>query len=208
MREMRQKPWRQLAFMLGEAALWLVSGGVLYVLISHVSGPALLGTYALALAWLTLFQGVSSFGIPEFILREVGASGRGAAKQVVHALLLGLVSGLIALCFMFAAVRMLRYSTDLVDVITVASLALIPAFLNTACRSVFLALREMHCAFLAALVETTIVMSSSLCLLFSGYGAIPLMVAVVGAKSVSAVMSVALLYYRVFPERQSLESTC
>jgi len=100
--EIPQKPWRQLAFVLGEAILSLVSGGVMFIIISRVSGPDLLGTYALALAWLMLFQGVSSFGIPGFLMREVGADGRDAAGQVVHAMLLGLGSGFLALCLMLA----------------------------------------------------------------------------------------------------------
>ncbi|MGH7841066.1 MAG: polysaccharide biosynthesis C-terminal domain-containing protein [Candidatus Binataceae bacterium] len=198
--EMPQKPWRQLAFVLGEAALSLVSSGVLFIIISRVSGPELLGTYALAFAWLMLFQGVSSFGIPEFLMREVGAYGRDAAGQVVHAILLGLGSGFAALCLMQAAVRLLGYPAYLVQVITIASLALIPAFLNTACRSVFLALRKMHLTFLALLVEVTIVMSASLYLLLSGYGAIALMATLVVAKVTSASIALTFLYCRVLPE--------
>jgi len=98
---------------------------------------------------------------------------------------------------------LLGYSTFLVQVISIASLALIPAFLNTACRSVFLALRKMHLTFLAALVEVTIVMSASLYLLLSGYGAIALMITLVVAKVTSASIALALLHYRVFPVRPS-----
>jgi len=198
---MPQKPWLQLAFVLGEAVLSLVSSGVLFIIISRVSGPELLGTYALAFAWLTLFQGLSSFGIPEFLIREVGGHGRDAAGQVVHAMLLGLGSGFVALCLMLAAVRLLGYSTYIVQVITIASLALIPSFLNTACRSVFLALRKMQLTFLALLAEVTIVMSASLYLLLSGYGAAALMITLVAAKVTSASIALTLLYCRVLPVR-------
>jgi O-antigen/teichoic acid export membrane protein len=201
--EVPQKPWRQLAFILGEAALSLVSGGVLFIVISRVSGPVLLGTYALAFGWVMLFQGVSSFGIPDFLMREVGAHGRDATGQVVHAMLLGLASGFVAICLMLAAVRLLGYSAYLVHVISIASLALIPAFLNTACRSVFLALRQMHYTFGAVLAEVLIMMSVSLCLLLSGYGAIALLVTLVIAKITSASISLTLLYWRVLPVRPS-----
>jgi O-antigen/teichoic acid export membrane protein len=146
---------------------------------------------------------VSSLGTPEFLMREVGAYGRDAAGQVVHAMLLGLGSAFVALCLMMAAVRLLGYSTYLVQVITVAGLALIPAFLNTACRAVFLAVREMHLTFLAMLVEVMIVMSASLYLLSSGYGAIALMIALVVAKVTSASIALTLLYWRVLPVRPS-----
>jgi len=136
---MTPRPWLQLAFVIGEVALTLVSGGVVFIIISRASGPEVLGTYALALAWLAVFQGVSSFGVPEYILREAGAHGRDAGGQVAHAMLLGLGSGLVAICLMMIAVRFLGYSAYIVQVVTIASLALIPASLNTCCRSVFVA---------------------------------------------------------------------
>lgn len=203
--EMPQKPWRQLAFVLGEAALSLVSGGVVFIIISRVAGPEVLGTYALALAWLMLFQGVSSFGVPEFLMREVGTHGRDAAGQVVIAMLLGLGSGFLALCLMLLAVRFPGYAPQVVQVITVASLALIPASINTACRAVFLALREMQLNFLAVVIEVTIVVSASLYLLLSGYGATALMVALVVAKVMSASIAAALLYGQALPVRPPLD---
>ena len=95
---------------------------------------------------------------------------------------------------MLAAVRCLGYSPYIIQVITIASLALIPSFLNTACRSVFLALRQMHLTFVALLAEVTIVMSVSLYLLLSGYGAIALMITLVVAKVTSASIAVTVLY--------------
>ena len=191
---MPRKAWQQLALVLGDAALSLLSSGVLYISISRLSGPELLGTYALAFAWLTLFQGVSSFGIPVFLMREVGAYGRNAAPYVAHAMLLGLGSGFVALCLMLAAVRLLGYSTYVVQVISISSLALIPAFLNTVCRSAFLALREMHLMFLVTVVEVAIVMSASISLLLSGYGAVALMITLVVAKITSASIALTLLH--------------
>jgi len=189
--------------MLGEAALALISSGVLFMIISRVSGPELLGTYALAFSWLMLFQGMSSFGIPEFLMREVGVYGRDATEHVAHAILLGIGSGLVALGLMLAVVRLLGYSPYLVKVISIGSLALIPAFLNTACRSVFVALREIHLSFLALLVEVTIMTSASLYLLLSGYGAIALMVTLVVAKVTSASIALTLLYCWAMPVRPS-----
>ena len=115
---MTHRPWLQLAFVIGEAVLTLFSGGVIFIIISRAAGPEVLGTYALALAWLAVFQGVSSFGIPEYILREAGAHGRDAAGQVLHAMLLGLGSGFVAICLMLIAVRFLGYSPYVVQVIT------------------------------------------------------------------------------------------
>jgi O-antigen/teichoic acid export membrane protein len=203
---MTHRPWLQLAFAMGEAALTLISGGVLFIIISRASGPAVLGTYALALAWLALFQGVSSFGIPEFLLREAGAHGRNAAGQVVHAMLLGLGSGFAAICLMLIAVRFLGYSASVVQVISITSLALIPAFLSASCRSVFVAQRQMYLPFMAALIEAVIMLSASLYFLLSGYGAVALMVAFVLAKIASASFSGVQLLRQVLPVWPNLNS--
>ena len=202
----RQRPWQQLAFVLGEAALSLAPPGVLFIIISRVGGPILLGTYALAFAWLLLFQGVSSFGIPELLMREVGAHGRAAAGQVVHAMVVGLASGCVAMGAMAASVRLVGYPAEVVQVITIASLALLPASLNTISRAVFLSLRLMHLTFAALLVEVTIVMIVSLYLLFSGYGAVALMMTLIAAKLASASTSLLLLYGRVLPVRPRLSA--
>lgn len=199
-----RRPWNQLAFVIGEAVLSLISGGAIFIVISRLSGPDLLGTYALALAWLLAFQGLSGFGIPAFIMREVGAYGRNAADQVVHAMLLSLGTGLLGLGLMLGATRVVGYSADLVDVITVASFALIPASLNTSCRSVFLALRMMHFTFIAVLVEVAITMSVSLYLVLSGSGAMSLMITLLVAKSVSAVVSFTFLCSRTFAVRPKI----
>ena len=202
---MSQKPWRQLAFVLGEAALSLVSGGVLFIIISRTSGPELLGEYALSIAWLMLFQGGSSFGIPEFIMRETGAHGRDAAGQVVHAMVLGLGTGLAAICVMLVLVRTLGYRADLVQAISIASLALIPAFLNTVCRGAFMAQRQMQVPFMAALVENAIMTSASLYLLLSGHGAVSLMIALVGSKAASASIATVLAFRGMFPALPPLD---
>ena len=202
---LQQRPWRQLVFVLGEAALSLAPPGILFVIISRIGGPVLLGTYALAFAWLLLFQGVSSFGIPEFLMREFGAHGRAAASQVVHAMVVGLASGCVAMAVMVVAVRLIGYPDAVVQVITIASLALIPASLNTSSRAVFLSLRLMHLTFAALLAEVTIVMVASLYLLFSGYGVVALMVTLIVAKLISASISLVLLYGRVLPAAPPLE---
>ena len=150
------------------------------------------------------FKVLSGSGAPVFIMREVGAYGRNAAGQVVHAMVLGLGTGLLGLGLMLGVTRVVGYSTDLVDVITVASFALIPSSFITSCRAVFLALRMMHFTFIAVLVEVAITMSISLYLVFSGSGAMGLMITLVVAKVASAAISLTLLYARIFTVRPAI----
>jgi O-antigen/teichoic acid export membrane protein len=63
----------------------------------------------------------------------------------------------------------------------------------------------MHLMFVALLVEVTIMMSASLYLLLSGYGAVALMIILVVAKITSAVIGLSLLYSRVLLDRPSFD---
>ena len=70
---MSQKPWRQLAFVLGEAALSLVSGGVLFIIISRTSGPKAARRVRALHRVADAVSGREQLRIPEFIMRETGA---------------------------------------------------------------------------------------------------------------------------------------
>lgn len=201
---MSGKPWLQLVFVLGEAVLSLLSNGVLFILISRIGGPELLGTYALAAAWLMLCQGVSSFGIPEYIMREVGSHGAEASTQVLHSLLLGLFSGALAMAVLLGGARLMNYPPEVVDAISVASIALAPVFLTTTARSVFLAMREMQMTFTALLVEVSILMIASVAMLLSHQSAAMLMSAFVASKLASAAVAMYFLWFRAMPKWPSL----
>ncbi len=69
----------------------------------------------------------------------------------------------------------------------------------------FVARRQMHVPFVAAMVEVTIMTSVSLSLLLSGQGAVALMITLVAAKIASASIEMTLLFRRVFPAPQPLD---
>ena len=63
---------------------------------------------------------------------------------------------LAAICVMLVLVRTLGYRADLVQAISIASLALIPAFLNTVCRGAYPRPAPDAVPFVAALIENAI----------------------------------------------------
>ena len=56
----RRKNGFQLALLVAEALIFFASGIALYVVISRVAGPELLGQYTLVLSWMTVFQAFGS----------------------------------------------------------------------------------------------------------------------------------------------------
>ncbi|MFO1431512.1 MAG: flippase [Candidatus Competibacteraceae bacterium] len=180
--------------MFGEAFLLLLSGGVLFIVISRVAGPELFGQYSLIIAWIMLFERAASFGIPELIMRETGIHGQESGRHVVHGLAIGLVAALLAMSLMASLVFLFGYTQDTRQAVLIGSLALVPMMVNVICRSAFLARRQMHWVFLVALLETSILMGVTITLVVNGSGVIPLVTTVVVAKWLSAVLSLGLLH--------------
>lgn len=196
---------RQLLLVFGEAFLLLLTGGVLFILVSRLAGPELLGEYSLVLAWILLFQGIAGFGIPEFIMRETGIRGADGARHIYHGLVIGLATSVAAMGLMQALTAVLHYSAHIETALRLGTLALIPMMVNYLCRAGFLARRQMGLIFKIALVESLLVMTLSTWLLLRGAGVVPLVATLCGAKIVSSLLSLHWFNRHGLPLRQRFD---
>ena len=186
---MTSRPAIQLALLLGEGALLLLSGGAMFVVISRWAGPELLGEYALVFAWLMLAQGLASFGIPEFIMREIGRLADAGSKHAFHGMIIGAAFSVAATLMMAACVPLFDYSPALRNALWIASIALLPAMLSGICRAGFLAQRQMQWIFLIAACETLVVVSVNTYLVLTGHGVVELAATILAGKVLASVLS-------------------
>ena len=180
---------RQLLLALGEVFLLLVTGAVLFILVSRLAGPEIFGEYSLVLAWLLLFQGIAGFGIPEFVMRETGIRGDDGGRAMYHGLIICLATSAIAMAIMLLVSVVLNYPEHVKTALRVGTLALVPMTVNYLCRAGFLARRQMGFIFCIALVECLITVSFSIWLLLIKAGVVPLIATLCGAKFVSSLLS-------------------
>ena len=180
---------RQFLLILGEAFLLLLTGGVLFVLVSRLGGPDLLGEYSLVLAWILLFQGIAAFGIPDFVTREAGIHGTASAPYVFHGFVIGIATSAAAMAVLLLFTVGLDYAADIKLALRVGAIALIPMMVNGLCRSGFLAGRRMDFVFRVTLVESGIVMVVSLWCLLQGGGIVALIATFSAAKVTSSMLS-------------------
>jgi O-antigen/teichoic acid export membrane protein len=182
----------QLAMLLGEMAIVFASGVLVYVLISRVSGPELLGHYALVLSWLTLFQAFAGFGVSEWVMREIGRAPE-AGSAVGEALALGLASSVAASALMVGAASLWDYPHGLQRAIEIAALAL-PAFtVAQVCRGAFVARGRSQHVFAIRLLEFLAVVPANAVLIVRGFPVEALIATLVGGRMLGAVASLALL---------------
>lgn len=180
---------RQFLLILGEAFLLLLTGGVLFILVSRLGGPDLLGEYSLVLAWILLFQGLAAFGIPDFVTREAGIHGAASAPLVFHGFLIGFATSAAGMAILLGFTVILDYAPHITWALRLGTLALVPMMVNGLCRSGFLARRQMDFVFGVTVVESAIIMVVSTWCLFHGGGVVPLVATLCGAKLISSVLS-------------------
>lgn len=196
---------RQFLLILGEAFLLLLTGGVLFVLVSRLGGPNLLGEYSLVLAWVLLFQGLAAFGIPDFVTREAGIRGAASGPYVYHGFVLGFATSAAAMGILLTLTVVLDYAPHINMALRLGTVALIPMMVNGLCRAAFLAGRRMEFVVGVTLVESFIVMAVSTWVLLQDGGVVPLVATLCGAKVVSSLLSLYWLNRHGVPMPQSFD---
>ena len=182
----------QLAMLLGEMAMVFASGVLVYVLISRVSGPELLGHYSLALSWLTLFQAFAGFGMSEWVMREVGRRPEDGAA-VGEALAVGVASSLVASAVMVGAASLWGYEPGLLRAIEIAAFAL-PAFtVSQVCRGAFVARGRSQHVFAIRLLEFLAIVPANAVLIVRGAPVEVLIATLVCGRGLGALASLWLL---------------
>jgi O-antigen/teichoic acid export membrane protein len=191
---MRSRTSIQFVMLLGEAGLFLFSGAALYVIISRWGGADFLGQYSLVLAWILLFQAFGFFGIPDYLMRELGREGERSDQSIGHALIIGLIASIIAMLVMTAAVLLFSYDPAINTALLLGTLTLPVATISAICRGIFLAKKKSEAILLVAVVESATVISINGYLVLHGYGIVPIVMTVVAAKAVSCLFSLSLLW--------------
>ena len=196
---MRQKIPIQFLLLGGEALAFAGSGAIIFILISRLSGPELLGQYSLSLAWILLFQSIGGFGVSEYLMRELGRFEDQALKYFTHGGIIGLGASLTAMAIMAGMVQFFNYDSDLQTALMFGALVLAPMMVSGICRTGFLAKKRSEMALFIALTEMFIILSVNLFLILNGYGIVPLIMAYLAGKTISAVISLFLFHKFVTP---------
>lgn len=169
------------------------SAAVMYILISRLSGAELLGQYSLAFAWINLAGAFASFGVSEFVMREIGRAESDAGIFFGNGLLIALVTTSVASGLILILSHFPGYDVELIRALMYGTLALWPIVVTEICRGTFLALRRADLVMIIALVDTSLILTINVYLLTHGHGIAALMLTVAAGKTASCTL--ALLFY-------------
>lgn len=185
----------QISMLFGEALVQLTGSAAMYVLISRIEGPERLGQYSLVLAWVLVFQAVAAFGIPEFLLREMGKSRDRSAVYAGQGFLVGSATSVAAMAIMVALVSIL-YREELRNALLLGTLLLPASMITSICRAGLVVHARTNLIFVFASTELLLTLPINAYLVLHHAGIVPLVETLVIVK-----VFIALMAFSVFVNR-------
>jgi O-antigen/teichoic acid export membrane protein len=184
----------QIALLGGDALVFLASGIVLYMLMSHIAGSELLGQYALVMSWMLIFQSFGSFGIPELLMRELGRFPQERGTHLGAGLVVGTIASSAAMPLMLLASYFAGYDSVMQHALAIAALSLPGAMLLNVARSGLIACHRIEFVFATRMFEFLVVLPLNVVMLLRGHGIEVLTTVMVAGRAASSLLALLLLH--------------
>lgn len=179
---------------LAGSSLWRIGlSFLLQILIATKLGASGLGSYTTALAYLNVCQVLSEIGLPPLLVRNLARRPERRRFYFFAALILQLGSAILFWLLLSGLILLLPYpsTTRLAMIVITASL---PFYAVTSvCETLFQAGERMELVMGVEMTVNTLIVASSILLLWQGYGVIGLAAVFIGSQLISALLCLFLL---------------
>lgn len=145
------------------------------VLVARMLSTYSFGQISLAVVLFYTFQVVSAAGLRTLLTREIASRKDETSAYVSSALLIALVSSLVAMVGLITFVQVMGYSYDTSRSILIVGLALLPFALSALCEAVFQAWERMELIAFAQMPLHVLRLGAAYFLLVNGYGLEPVL---------------------------------
>ena len=166
---------------------------VIYIMVSRELGTLAFGQLSLALALFYSFQTVATFGLQQFITREVAKQTGESQRYFTNALTIGLATSTIATALMMAMTVLLDYSQATRNLILVISLGIIPFVIGSICDSVVRGWEKMHLIAFAQIPANAIKVVATTAVIYSGGGVLEVIAILAGVQFIIAAILFSLV---------------
>jgi O-antigen/teichoic acid export membrane protein len=174
--------FKNTAALAGAMLIERASSVVLILIVSRTHQAAGLGIYSGALAIFAVLAVVAEQGSTSFLVREIARDRSKTNPYFVQLGVLAIVLGLMTMALMQLVLPRLGYSDDLAMSVSVITLAIIPATLNSMHEAIFIAYQRVHFQTYTTLVAALLNTGLSVYLLAAGHGIVSLIIAFVASK--------------------------
>jgi len=157
-------------FLIGARLIVPVMSMALTVTMARLLGKEGIGNYASILALVMVFMGMSTLGIRNIIIREVGANRALAGNYFANASFIVFCLSFIAYCMMILYARLNHYNDTLMNGLYIAGICLIPFSISYIIESIFIAEAKNKVIFKGSLIQHSFRVVCSVVALLLGYG--------------------------------------
>lgn len=178
----------------------------LVLVVSRYMGVEGLGKYSLVLSYSAIFSTLASLGLADLCVRQVARDRSQVHNYLINGVSIGGVASLASVLAMNVVVFTMGYPRDVLWASAVCSLGIPASTAIVFMEATFRALEKSYFVALAFVVENIVRVVACVALIFSGYGIVPLFIAVFGSR-IFGMLLMFFYYVKVagFP-RSSLNS--
>ena len=176
------------------SSLWRIGTSfVLQLVIARLLGAQGLGQYATALAWLNISQVLCELGIPQLLVRDLAHHPANRRQAFQTALLAQIMAAILIWGGVFALTFFLPYQSEtrLALLLIIASL---PFFaITSVCETLFQASERMELVMGVEMTINTLIVGTSLVVLWQGGGVVVLCAITIVTQAISALVCLWLM---------------
>ena len=170
-----------------------------FAYLARAAGPAMLGQYAAAVGFASLFAVISDAGIVYVLVRDLAAQPERLKSYFVNTLALKAILSAVLVGTTWIAARAFRYPADLMPLILIASLLIGVTSFSSLWTGIFRAWERMELEALFQGVESLLTLGLTVTILKAGGG-----IAAVLCGRIVAVLSICLVTFGVIQHRERM----
>lgn len=174
---------------LATSSLWRIGVSfALQLVIARLLGAQGLGQYSTALAWLNICQVLSELGLPQMLVRDLAHHPERRRRAFQAALVAQITAASLIWVAVFATTALLPYQSEtrLALLFIIASLPLFA--ITSACETLFQASERMELVMGVEMAINTLIVVTSLVVLWRGGGVVALCAVIIVTQAISAAL--------------------
>ena len=181
-----------------------ILGFFLLIYLARYLGEVGFGKYSFALAFTGLFAIVASFGMNNYIIRELARNKEQTREYLTNVSVIKLLLSFLAFGFIILTINLMDYPQDTTYAVYLFGVYMILTSFAQTFRAIFQAFERMEYDAAVMVIEKIILVSLVLFVIFSGYGLIELAYAYIFVGIVAVTLSFSIVLIKIAKPRPTI----
>jgi O-antigen/teichoic acid export membrane protein len=182
-----------------------ILGFFLLIYIARYLGEVGFGKYSFALAFTGLFAIIASFGMNNYIIRELARNKEQTNEYLTNVSVIKLLLSFITFGFIVLTINLMDYPQDTTNAVYLFGIYMILTSFALSFRSIFQAFERMEYDAIVMVIVQIILFLLVLFVLFSGYGLIELAYAYIFVGIVAVTISFSIVLIKIAKPKPAID---